>query len=147
MSRVLSLHHIIISTHHRRSTITPDFESDLYRVIANYFSKKKYFLHAINGMPEHIHILFDLNPTMSLSDVIGELKRETSLWMKQSGFFPQFDGWCSDFCALGVSLSVKPNVIRYIQSQKTHHQKATFDDEISKIYEVNGFLNHPDELM
>ena len=147
MSRVLSLYHIIISTHYRRPTISPEHEADLFRVIANYFSKKKCFFHAINGMPEHIHFLFDLNPTIALSTIIGELKRETSLWMKQSGYFPKFEGWCSGFCALSVSLSVKPAVIKYIQSQKTHHQEVPFDEEVTEIYERNGFEYHPDELM
>ena len=147
MSRVLSLYHIIISTHYRRPTISPEHEADLFRVIANYFSKKKCFFHAINGIPEHIHFLFDLNPTIALSTIIGELKRETSLWMKQSGYFPKFEGWCSGFCALSVSLSVKPTVIKYIQSQKTHHQKVSFDKEVTEIYERNGFEYHPDELM
>ena len=147
MSRILSLHHVILSTKNRRPVIVPENEHSLYRFITKFLEHKRCFVHAVNGMPEHVHVFFDLNPNIALSPTVGELKRESSLWMKQSGLFPEFEGWAVGICGLAVSFSIKSKVIKYIEQQKPHHLKATFDDEIQLIYEKNNLRYHPSELM
>ena len=146
MSRTLALFHTIISTRNRAQSITPEHESELYCFLGTYLAKNNCFVIAINGMPNHIHILFDLNPRFSLADIIGELKRLSSLWIKQSGLFPQFNGWSSGYCALSVSLSNKQGVINYINSQKVHHQNQSFDSELKTYYDIHDFDYHPSEL-
>ena len=146
MSRTLALFHTIISTRNRAQSITPEHESELYRFLGTYLAKNNCFVIAINGMPNHIHILFDLNPRFSLADIIGELKRLSSLWIKQSGLFPQFNGWSSGYCALSVSLSNKQGVINYINSQKVHNQNQSFDSELKTYYDIHDFDYHPSEL-
>ena len=147
MSRILSLHHVILSTKRRRPVIVAENEHSLHRFITKFLESKKCFVHAVNGMADHVHVFFDLNPNIALSPMVGELKRESSLWMKQSGLFPDFEGWAVGICALGVSFSIKPRVIQYIDGQKSHHQKTTFDDEIQIIYKANNLVYHPSELM
>ena len=99
MSRVVALYHIVINTKHRRPTINEANKRTLYSYIYSIIKKRGCFLYRMNGIANHIHILLDLHPSVSLSNLMLEIKRDSSIWMKQSGFFPEFDGWGKEYAA------------------------------------------------
>lgn len=85
-------------------------------------------------MEDHIHILVDLHPSIALSDFVKVIKVSSSKWMKESGLFPDFDGWGIKYCALSYSEREKYKIINYIKNQQEHHKKECFQDEIKKLW-------------
>lgn len=84
----------------------------------------------INSVPDHIHILFRLSKNHALSKVLEEIKKSTSKWMKEQGII-NFT-WQIGYGAFSVSSSKVDTVIKYIENQKTHHQKDSFKDEFER---------------
>ena len=139
MSHTNCLYHIVFSTYHRANTITHANRESLYRFLWSLITKRKSKLLRINGKPNHIHILADIHPSLSLAELIAELKRESSKWMKTSGLFPCFEGWGKEYFATSKSISDKHIVIEYIKNQVEHHRFHTFEEEMSKLFHDNGW--------
>ena len=138
MSKVVSLHHIIINTKGRQMTIAPDHCEDMYRFITSVIKRNNCVLYRIGGIENHIHMLIDLTSTVSLSHLMWDIKRSSSDWAKQCGLFPLFNGWGKEYGAFSISASHKDAVIAYIVGQPEHHKRVSFDDEYQRIAERNG---------
>lgn len=83
---------------------------------------------AINGMPDHIHLLIGMKPSSCLSDLVREIKKSSNEFIKEKNFCKNKFQWQEGFGAFSYSQSDLGNVIRYIQNQKEHHKK-TFKEE------------------
>ncbi len=127
------LYHIVFGTKHRKPTINPAHEIDLYKYIWGIANNKKCKLYQINGIEDHIHICSDIHPALSISDFIKSIKTSSSRWMKEDGKFPDFEGWQDGYGAFSYSLDKKNNVVNYIKKQKTHHKTETFYDEFKRL--------------
>jgi putative transposase len=92
---------------------------------------------AINGVADHVHVLCKLRPDKALSDVIRDLKANSSGWMHD--VFPDMNdfAWQNGYGAFTVSTSQIPGVERYIAEQKKHHSTRTFRDEFVQMLTVN----------
>ena len=146
MSKVKSLHHIIINTKNRSMTINAEHREDMYRFITSIIKRNKCVLYRIGGIENHIHILLDLNPTVSLSHLMWDIKRSSSDWAKQSGLFPMFNGWGKEYGAFSISETHRDALINYIMNQPEHHGRVTFEQEYRHISEVNGMSWHEQML-
>jgi REP element-mobilizing transposase RayT len=83
----------------------------------------------MNSVADHVHVLFNLHRTKALADVVMELKRGSSKWMKTKGsLFAAFQ-WQGGYGAFSVSQSSVPEVRDYILGQAEHHKKVSFQDE------------------
>jgi REP element-mobilizing transposase RayT len=89
-------------------------------------------------MEDHIHIFSDLHPSVALADYVKDIKVASSIWMKESGYFPDFKGWGIKYCALTYSYKEKEIIIRYIKNQQEHHKKESFQDEVKRIFKEHG---------
>jgi REP element-mobilizing transposase RayT len=89
-------------------------------------------------MEDHIHILSDLHPSVALADYVKDIKVASSMWMKESGYFPDFKGWGIKYCALTYSYKEKEIIIRYIKNQQEHHKKESFQDEVKRTFKEHG---------
>jgi putative transposase len=83
---------------------------------------------------DHVHILCVLSRTLSQADLLEELKKSSSKWMKVEGGVPDFS-WQAGYGAFSVGESQADAVIRYIRNQEEHHRKVTFQDEFRKFLE------------
>lgn len=117
MSRVNSLHHIVFNTYQRERTIPLAERRHLYAFLHSIITANHCSTLRIGGTDNHVHLLIDLHPTKALSWLVGELKRSSSVWMKQSGRFLGFHGWAHEYFATSISASGKESVIRYIMDQ------------------------------
>ncbi|MEA3446906.1 MAG: IS200/IS605 family transposase [Bacteroidota bacterium] len=70
--------HAIFSTKNRKSLIKQEIEKKVYNIVMHEFIEQSCFVEIINGMPEHVHILFLLNPQKSTSDVMKQVKGASS---------------------------------------------------------------------
>jgi REP element-mobilizing transposase RayT len=124
--------HLIFSTKHREPLITPQIESELHPYMAKIFRALKSPALAIDGTRDHIHSLFALSRVITVADLVEEVKTESSKWIKTKG--PEFKNfnWQSGYGAFSIGQSQVVAVRRYIQSQKRHHRRVTFQDEFRK---------------
>ena len=124
---------IVFGTKHRNPTINPKHEEDLYKYIWGIIKEKNCKLYRINGIEDHIHIMSDLHPSIALADYVKDIKVATSLWMKDCGLFPDFEGWQDGYGAFTYSVRERDMIINYIKNQKQHHQKENFYNEYKRL--------------
>ena len=103
-----------------------------------FIQNHKCFLYRINGMEDHLHILCDLHPTIALADFIRDLKTSSSVWLKQNGKFPAFEGLADGYAALTYSWKDKDMIVNYIINQQMHHKKETFEYELKRMLKEQG---------
>lgn len=126
-------YHIIFSTKHREKTLTDAGQEDLYKYIGGIIKQKHCTLYRINGMDDHLHIFSDLHSSLSLSGYVKDIKLASSLWMKESGYFPHFRFWQEGYGAFTHSVKERDTIIDYIIRQKEHHSKETFLEEYKRL--------------
>ena len=119
----------VFTVQNRECIITDRWRDELYKYITGILQNNKHKLLAINGMPDHIHILFGLRPSQSLSDLMQDIKGGSSKWINERQFVRGKFSWQEGYGAFSYSKSDLPNVIRYIECQQQHHQKQKFIDE------------------
>ena len=116
----------IFAVKYRAALITKDYKDDLHKYITGILQANDHKMLQINSMPDHIHILIGMRPVQSISDLIQNVKTESSKWVKKEKFCSVPFGWQDGFGAFSYSKSHVQNVIRYIQNQEIHHRKETF---------------------
>ena len=120
---------IVFAIKGRESLIQSAWEDELYKYISGIVRNKEQKLLAINGMPDHIHILIGMKPTCCLSDLIREVKKSSNEFINERKFLKHRFSWQEGYGAFSYSHSALGNVIDYVNNQKAHHQKQTFKDE------------------
>ena len=125
--------HAVWATKDRKPLIKPSWESQLHAFLKNQLLELSCPVRIINGMPDHIHMLFLLNSQKSISDVIKQLKGASSHWVNQQEYSNDRFAWQTGFAAYSVSESVKEKVFLYIQNQKEHHRRVSFQEEYEEI--------------
>lgn len=139
--------HIVFATKNRRRMLPDAGAEPLYRFIWNLTKENRCYLYRINSMSDHVHMLVNLNPDISLSDFVREIKAKSSQWIKKSGLYPRFDGWCRGYYAASKSIEHKDKVVEYIKNQQSHHAMVNFDDEIRGLYRSCGLEWHSDDMV
>ena len=128
---------IVFGTKQRKPTISQEHDEELYKYIWGIIKNKNCKLYRINGVEDHIHILSDLHPSISLSDYVKNIKVASSLWMKESGKFPLFKGWQDGYGAFTYSIREKDMIINYIKNQKRHHKSEVYIEEYKRLLREN----------
>ena len=121
--------HIVFSTKHRQSLITPEIDARLYDYFGGILRKEGCSLLAAGGMPDHVHLLVSLNKQLSVSDALRILKANSSKWIHETFPMRKSFAWQSGYGAFSVSHSGLDNVKRYIAHQAEHHRTRTFQEE------------------
>ena len=132
------IYHIVFSTKNRQPLITDDVKSRLYDYIGGTIRGTGGISLAINGMDDHVHVLTKLRPDKSVSDVLRDLKANSSGWMHY--VFPELKdfSWQTGYGAFTVSASQVEKVREYIANQEEHHKKVgSFRDEFIKMLRAN----------
>jgi REP element-mobilizing transposase RayT len=132
------LYHIVFRTKNGRKTLNQKNSKELFAYILGIIKNKNCFPYRINGMEDHLHILSDLHPTIALADYVRDIKTSTSIWLKESGKFTQFEGWADGYAALTYAWKDKEMIINYIKNQQDHHSKKSFEDELRKLLKEQG---------
>lgn len=120
---------MVFSVKDRLYLINDSFNTELYKYITGIIRNKKHKPLAINGMPDHIHIFLGLNPNVSVSDAVRDIKSNSSNFVNEKKFIKGKFAWQDGFGAFSYSHSQIDTVIKYINKQQIHHQKKTFKEE------------------
>jgi REP element-mobilizing transposase RayT len=131
--------HAIWATKDRMPLIQLNVENQIYQFISDQLREQDCPVRIINGMPDHIHCLFLLSPQKTISDVVKQIKGSSSHFINQQELIPEKFSWQTGYAAYSVSESVVNKVFEYIQNQKIHHQKKTFQQEYDEFIQLVGF--------
>ncbi len=100
----------------------------------------KFLVLANGGMEDHVHLLIQLPPVLSLAKAVSLLKANSSSWMKEHG---RKFAWQEGYGAFSVSASNLAAVERYIANQQKHHRRRTFEDEFIALLKKHGIPFDP----
>ena len=138
MSYTQSIYHMIIRTKANKLTLPLEHSEELYRYIWGIIKNKNGLLYRVNGIEDHVHILFALHPTIALSDFARDLKAETSKMLKRTAGFEQFTAWSEGYTALSCNLRDKDIIINYTKNQREHHKTILLNEEYIAVSQRNG---------
>ncbi|HXG47195.1 MAG TPA: IS200/IS605 family transposase [Methylomirabilota bacterium] len=121
--------HLIFSTKHRERLITDAVRDSLHAYMATVLQHLGCPPVLINSVEDHVHILFELARTVSVSEAVEDVKKSSSKWIKTQG--NEFAGfaWQAGYGAFAVSESNVPTVRDYIAGQQEHHRRKSFQEE------------------
>ncbi|MFY8109576.1 MAG: IS200/IS605 family transposase [Bacteroidia bacterium] len=120
---------IIFAVKGRQSLINESWEEDLYKYITGIVENKNQKMLAINGIPDHIHLLIGMRPSCCLSDLIREIKKSSNEFINKRNISRYKFAWQEGFGAFSYSQSALDSVVKYIGNQKMHHMKKSFKCE------------------
>ena len=126
--------HLVFSTKNREPFIKSVIQNRLHGYIVGILGQMKCPSIQTGGVADHVHILFVLGRTTTQAEVVEEVKKSSSKWMKADGGVPNFS-WQNGYGAFSVRESHREKVIDYIKNQEEHHRTITFQEEYRKLLE------------
>ena len=137
-SLVKNLVHLVFSTKHRQRWIPNEVQSPLFAYQAGVFREWESPALIIGGVDDHVHAMFSLSKNHALKRIVEEVKKSSSKWMKTEGTKnPEFH-WQNGYAAFSVSESNLLEVRRYIENQREHHHRMTFQEELRALLVRHG---------
>ncbi|MGN6543663.1 MAG: IS200/IS605 family transposase [Aureliella sp.] len=129
--------HFVWSTKYREPLIDEALEPTLYEFIGGILRKRKHCLMAAGGMPEHVHLLVGCHPQYAISELVRDIKANSSVWIRQERPSLKRFAWQVGYGAFSVSRSIEPKVVNYILTQKTHHATQSFESEYIELLKLH----------
>lgn len=129
--------HIVFACKYRLCAIAEEQREGLENFIRQKALGEGSYIDTIYAMPDHCHILLQLNPTQSFADTVRALKANSSKWMHQQARQKDF-AWQIGYAAYSVSFSHLTKVRSYIRNQPKHHEEKSLGDELLDIAALAG---------
>lgn len=133
-----NFYHVVFSTKQRTNLITPDMETRLYPFIGGIVRDLHCTLLAVNGMPDHVHLLVRYRPDLSHSDLLQQVKGRSSKWINETFELNGRFAWQEGYGGFTVSASNVPAVKQYIVNQKEHHRTQDSRTEMLELLRRHG---------
>ena len=127
-----NLVHIIFSTKDRRALIADELSVALHAYLAGAARKLGCECFRTGGVADHVHLALRLSPTKVAAKIVSEIKTGSSIWMKQQGV--KDFAWQRGYGLFSVSPANVGALVRYIETQRAHHSKRGFEDEMRAFY-------------
>jgi REP element-mobilizing transposase RayT len=125
----------VFTVQDRSCIIRKAWENELYKYITGIIQNHGHKVLAINGIPDHIHVFFGMRPNESLSDLMQDVKGDSSKWINKKGLVTGRFSWQEGYGGFSYSKSQVDHVIDYIKDQEIHHRKKTFIEEYLEFLE------------
>lgn len=131
--------HVVFSTKSRRPFLQdPHLRRDLHAYLAGTCKNLQSPAIVIGGVEDHVHVLCRLARTLSIADLVRELKRESSKWVKGHSPHVRAFGWQDGYGAFSISPSHVAALKNYINRQEQHHRRESFQDEFRRLLKKYG---------
>lgn len=127
LARVLT--HIIFSTKHRQQLIDDTIAPMLHQYLGGTCRALDSPAIKVGGHYDHIHLLCSLSREIAIMDLMEEIKKRSSLWIKTKGDQYKNFYWQDGYAIFSVNPQQEATVARYIADQHIHHQSISFQDE------------------
>ncbi len=127
--------HVVFAVEGRQNLIKPEHNDELQKYITGIVSAQRHKVIAINNMPDHLHLLAGLRPDAALSELVRDIKANSSRFINEKRWMMGRFSWQEGFGAFSYSRSQLGAVIRYVENQQQHHAKKSFRDEYTTLLE------------
>ncbi|MFN6513561.1 MAG: IS200/IS605 family transposase [Nostoc sp. CreGUA01] len=117
--------HYVWATWDKLPLITPDIQKLVYAVIIKECEQLKCTVIAVGGIEDHVHLLTGFPVTISVSDLIKQIKGSYSHFINNEVKTSDFFKWQGSYAAFTVSYDAIDNVAHYIRNQAIHHQQKS----------------------
>jgi len=133
-----NFYHAVFSTKDRAAVISRELETRLYPFLGGIVRDLRCTLLAVNGMPDHIHVLVRYRADLSHSELLQQIKARSSKWIHET--FPELRhfAWQEGYGGFTVSKSALGAVEEYIRNQKEHHRRQDFKTEFLALLAKHG---------
>ena len=128
---------VVFAVQNRLCLISDKWQDELYKYISGIVNNNGHKMLAINGMPDHVHVFFGMRPSQSLSDLMQDIKGNSSKWINQKRFVIGRFAWQEGYGGFSYCRSEVQNVINHINNQKEHHARGSFVDEYIGVLKEN----------
>lgn len=128
----------VFAVQNRECIIHKSWKDELYKYMTGIIRGNSHKLLAINGMPDHVHILFGLRPSQSVAALLQDVKQYSSVWINERRLVRGRFSWQEGYGAFSYAKSQLPVIIRYIQNQEEHHRRKTFIEEYKVMLDEFG---------
>jgi putative transposase len=132
--------HIVFHTKNNVKLIREDIETELYSYLGGILKNCKSNPLQIGETSNHIHVLCTLPKTITLADLVEEIKKSSSKWIKTKGEHYHNFFWQDGYGGFSVSNSGVDTVKRYIVTQKKHHENVSYEDEYKTLLDAYGII-------
>ena len=126
---------LVFACWNRENVLNKNIRPRLFEYISGIVSSLGHKSIIVNGVSDHIHILYGLNPSKSVSDTVHDIKRSSSLFITTNKLGPGRFSWQEGYGGFTYSRSQIENVYNYIDRQEEHHKKKSFREEYILILE------------
>ena len=120
---------IVFAVKGRENLIRNQWKEELFSYIAGIIKGKEQKSIIVNGTEDHVHAFVGLKPSMAISDLVRDIKNNSTNFINEKGALRQKFCWQEGYGAFSYSESNFGKVIDYIKNQKEHHKKKTFKQE------------------
>jgi putative transposase len=124
---------LVFTVRGRENLISPEWETELHKYITTVIQNQDQILIAINGMPDHLHILLGIKPTCRIADLAKYIKQSSGNFIRQNNFSRQSFHWQEGYGVFSYSRWDVEKIKNYIANQKEHHKGISFRDEYQKL--------------
>ena len=121
--------HLIFHIKYTSVKIREADEQRLYSYMGSVIKTNNSIPIVIDGVEDHVHILCAMSKNIALAKLLEEIKRHSSRWIKDIDNYYKTFAWQGGYGGFSVSPSLHDRTKRYIENQKKHHKKVTFQEE------------------
>lgn len=120
---------VVFAVKGRENLISKYWKDELHKYISGIITGKKQKSIIVNGMPDHIHAFIGLKPSIAISDLVRDMKNNSTNFINDNNFVKGTFSWQEGYGAFSYAHSQIQNVYDYILNQESHHQHKSFKDE------------------
>lgn len=113
----------------RRNLLEKTWRQEVFKYMAGIIKAKDQKSIIVNGTADHVHVFVGLKPSMSISDLIRDIKNNSSKFINEQGWVNGKFSWQEGYGVFSYAHSQIENVYQYILKQEEHHRRKTFRDE------------------
>ena len=129
---------LVFAVKSREALINESFRDELQKYMSGIIANRECKLCAIYANPDHVHALVRMHPSVSISNLVRDIKSNTSKFINEKAFMPCRFQWQDGHGAFSYSASHVDSVIKYILNQPQHHKKRNFRSEYVDILQKFG---------
>ena len=120
---------IVFAVKGRQNLIAKENREELHKFITGIVTNRGQKLFAVFAMPDHVHILVSIGPTILISDLVRDIKAGSSKFINDNNWINGKFNWQEGYGAFSYSKSSVDSVVKYILNQEEHHKKKKFKEE------------------
>lgn len=124
---------IVFAVKGRQNLISGEWKDELHKYIAGIIKGKDQKPLIVNGMPDHIHAFVGLRPSTAISDLVRDIKNNSSNFVNDRKLVRGKFAWQEGYGAFSYGHSQIDRVYKYILNQEDHHKRTTFREEYMEL--------------